>query len=87
MHVPGVIVREHGPFCWGKNPLEAVYHAVVLEEVSMMAFNTIALKHYINVEKVDVCGYSMAPALLDKHFLRKHGKNSYYGQSKEGLND
>jgi L-ribulose-5-phosphate 4-epimerase len=75
MEVPGVIVSEHGPFSWGRNPQEAVYHAVILEEVAMMAFNTIALKHYIqNFE------YSMTPDLLNKHFFRKHGANSYYGQ-------
>jgi len=80
--IPGVLVNEHGPFSWGKNPQEAVYHAVVMEEVAMMAFNTISLRHYINSgEKAPT--YSMTPALLDKHFLRKHGKNSYYGQKKE----
>lgn len=71
--VPAVVVFEHGPFTWGKNPAEAVYHAVVLEEVAHMAFNTIVLKQS---EKVP----PMNRALLDKHFLRKHGTNAYYGQ-------
>jgi len=90
MEVPGVIVNEHGPFSWGKNPQEAVYHAVVMEEVAMMAFNTIALKQFINaqVSNYEVTafaqsiGYFMSSDLLNKHFFRKHGKNSYYGQSK-----
>ncbi|HHV97211.1 MAG TPA: L-ribulose-5-phosphate 4-epimerase [Clostridiaceae bacterium] len=93
MEVPGVIVNEHGPFSWGKEPKEAVYHAVVMEEIAMMAFHTIALKHYINCQNEErtslldtshtksfkICN-SMTPALLKKHFFRKHGKNSYYGQ-------
>ncbi|MBS4750052.1 L-ribulose-5-phosphate 4-epimerase [Carnobacteriaceae bacterium zg-ZUI78] len=71
MAVPGVIVRNHGPFTWGKTPEEAVYHSVVLEEVADMAKNTELLCP--NVEQ--------APqALMDKHYLRKHGKNAYYGQ-------
>ncbi|MCW6660434.1 L-ribulose-5-phosphate 4-epimerase [Aerococcaceae bacterium NML191292] len=71
--VPGVIVRNHGPFTWGKTPEEAVYHSVVLEEVACMAKNTELLN-----PKVEV-----APqVLMDKHYLRKHGKNAYYGQGK-----
>ncbi|NEW62647.1 L-ribulose-5-phosphate 4-epimerase [Granulicatella sp. zg-ZJ] len=71
MAVPGVIVRNHGPFTWGKTPEEAVYHSVVLEEVADMAKNTELLCP--NVEQ--------APqVLMDKHYLRKHGKNAYYGQ-------
>lgn len=72
--VPGVVVYSHGPFAWGKDAAEAVYHAVVLEEVSMMAWQNILL-----------AGKALEPMqneLLDKHFLRKHGKNAYYGQTK-----
>lgn len=75
LYVPAVLVREHGPFTWGKTPEEAVYHSVVLEEVSKMAFQTALLTGKI--------GAVMQPELLDKHFLRKHGENAYYGQSKE----
>lgn len=68
---PGVLVRNHGPFTWGKDAAEAVYHAVVLEEVAKMATRT-------EMVKMDV---DPAPQyLLDRHFLRKHGPNAYYGQ-------
>ena len=69
--VPGVLVNNHGPFTWGKDAHEAVHNAVVLEEVAMMAFNTFTLN-----PKVD----AIDKVLLDKHFMRKHGANSYYGQ-------
>lgn len=68
--VPAVLVHSHGPFTWGKNPLEAVHNAVVLEECAMMAWHTEML----------VGDGNMSDALLDKHYLRKHGKNAYYGQ-------
>ena len=69
--VPGVLVRNHGPFAWGKDADEAVYHAVVLEEVAKMAIRT-------EMAKMDV---EPAPQYLqDRHFLRKHGPNAYYGQ-------
>lgn len=69
--VPGVLVRNHGPFTWGKDAAQAVYHAVVLEEVAMMAIRT-------EMVKMDV---EPAPQYLqDRHFLRKHGPNAYYGQ-------
>lgn len=71
--VPAVVVHEHGPFTWGHSPSEAVYHAVVLEEVAYMAFATIHLKEISEQP-------SMKKELLDKHFLRKHGANAYYGQ-------
>jgi len=71
-HMPAVLVKNHGPFTWGKDAFEAVHNAVVLEEVAMMAFNTELLRQG-NVE-------SMPQVLLDKHFLRKHGPNAYYGQ-------
>ena len=72
MDIPAVLVKEHGPFTWGKDAADAVYHSVVLEEVSKMAFNTALLLN--NAEK------SMQSELLDKHYLRKHGKDAYYGQ-------
>ncbi|MDN5276542.1 MAG: L-ribulose-5-phosphate 4-epimerase [Clostridiales bacterium] len=71
MHVPGVLVKSHGPFSWGKDPHEAVHNAVVMEEVAKIAFHTFALSP--NVKAID-------QVLLDKHFLRKHGPNAYYGQ-------
>ena len=72
-HVPGVICRNHGPFTWGKNAAEAVYHAVVLEEVAKMALYTLQIAP--NAEP--------APQYVqDKHFMRKHGPNAYYGQKK-----
>ncbi len=69
--IPGVICRCHGPFSFGKNPAQAVYHAVVLEEVAKMAMYTITIER--NADP--------APQyVLDKHYLRKHGPNAYYGQ-------
>lgn len=69
--VPGCLVRNHGPFSWGKDAAAAVYHAVVLEEVAKMAAHTEMLKPAVEP----------APQyLLDKHYLRKHGPNAYYGQ-------
>lgn len=73
VHVPGVICANHGPFAWGKDAAQAVYHAVVLEEVAKMAI-------YTRLVAPDA-----APAprhVQDKHFLRKHGPNAYYGQKK-----
>jgi L-ribulose-5-phosphate 4-epimerase len=71
--VPGVLVSGHGPFAWGTDAVEAVHNAVVLEEVAKMAFRTQVLG---NKEPLD-------RFLLDKHYLRKHGKNAYYGQKKK----
>lgn len=71
--VPAVLVHSHGPFCWGKDANEAVHNAVVLEEVAFMAWHNLAL---------DAALLPMQQELLDKHFLRKHGKNAYYGQKK-----
>jgi L-ribulose-5-phosphate 4-epimerase len=69
--IPGVLVNNHGPFAWGKDAAEAVHNAVVLEEVAMMASQTVSLNPGITpIDQV----------LLDKHFLRKHGANAYYGQ-------
>lgn len=73
VYVPGVVVHSHGPFAWGKTPDEAVHNAVVMEEVGMMALNT----KLLNPSIPDVDAF-----LLDKHFMRKHGANAYYGQSK-----
>lgn len=72
--VPAVLVHSHGPFCWGKNPKEAVHNAVVLEEIAFMAWHNLAW---------DAALPPMQQELLDKHFLRKHGKNAYYGQKKQ----
>lgn len=69
--IPGVLVHSHGPFAWGKSPSDAVHNAVVLEEVAKIAFRTRVLNN--NISPID-------QYLLDKHFLRKHGKNAYYGQ-------
>lgn len=72
MDVPGIIIASHGPFAWGKDAKHAVYNAVVLEELSKMAYRTIQINPNIkSVEKY----------LLDKHYFRKHGKNAYYGQN------
>ncbi|HDR88842.1 MAG TPA: L-ribulose-5-phosphate 4-epimerase [Bacteroidetes bacterium] len=71
--VPGVIVNDHGPFAWGKDPEDAVKNAIVLEEVAAMAFNTVLLGAGDPVEQY----------LLDKHYFRKHGKDAYYGQNED----
>lgn len=72
--MPAVLVKNHGPFTWGKDALDAVHNAVVLEEVAMMSFNTEIL--------TNLSVYSMPQILLNKHFMRKHGPNAYYGQKK-----
>jgi L-ribulose-5-phosphate 4-epimerase len=69
--MPAVLVAQHGPFTWGTGPEQAVENAVVLEQVAQMAYGTVALNGQQR---------AVAPALLDKHYLRKHGKNAYYGQ-------
>lgn len=71
-HVPAVLVKNHGPFAWGKDAVEAVHNAVVLEEVAMMAWNTEVLANH-NID-------TMPKELIEKHFMRKHGPNAYYGQ-------
>ena len=68
--VPGIIVKNHGPFCWGKSPANAVYNAVVLETVAEMDLKTLLLNP----------DASIARYVLDKHYMRKHGPNAYYGQ-------
>lgn len=72
--IPAVLVNSHGPFTWGRDPLDAVHNAVVLEEVAFMNYHTQMLEPDIQPVK---------QALLDKHYLRKHGKDAYYGQTKE----
>lgn len=73
MHTPGVLVKNHGPFTWGKSPAEAVHNAVVLEQVAKMAF----VAYQVNP------ALTMNPLLVEKHFSRKHGPNAYYGQKKK----
>lgn len=70
MMVPGIVVKHHGPFSWGKNAYESVYHAVVLETVAEMTLKTLILNPKA----------AMSQYVLDKHFSRKHGSNAYYGQ-------
>jgi L-ribulose-5-phosphate 4-epimerase len=70
-YVPAVLVNSHGPFTWGKDPEEAVHNSVVLEEVARMAHGSVMLTPGL---------VPIPHVLLDKHFLRKHGKNAYYGQ-------
>lgn len=69
--IPAVLVHSHGPFAWGTDPMNAVHNAVVLEELAFMAFHTEAISPGKEI---------MQQELLDKHYLRKHGKNAYYGQ-------
>ena len=71
--VPGVIVYKHGPFAWGKNPNQAVHNAVVMETVANMAYHA---------EQINPQGTPIEQYLLDKHYMRKHGPNAYYGQKK-----
>ena len=71
MQMPAVLVANHGPFTWGTSPEKAVQHAVILEEVAKMALGTIT----ISPKQKEI-----SQVLLDKHYLRKHGKDAYYGQ-------
>lgn len=73
VHTPAVLVKNHGPFSWGKTPAEAVYHAKVLEEVAAMTFRSLLLNPAADIDD----------ALVQKHFMRKHGPNAYYGQKKK----
>ena len=72
VHTPGVLVKNHGPFSWGKDPDNAVYNAVVMEQVAKMAFVAFSVNPNL----------TMNPLLIEKHFSRKHGPNAYYGQKK-----
>lgn len=68
--IPGIVVKNHGPFAWGNSPANAVHNAVVMERISEMAIKTLMLN-----PKADMAQY-----VLDKHYMRKHGPNAYYGQ-------
>ena len=70
MAVPGIVVKNHGPFAWGKSPANAVYNAVVMETVAEMDLKTLQLNPDAAIAKY----------VLDKHYMRKHGPNAYYGQ-------
>lgn len=74
VQIPAVLVHSHGPFTWGKDAEEAVRNAVVLEEIAFMDWHTMQL---------DPPFTHMQQTLLDKHYLRKHGANAYYGQGDE----
>lgn len=69
-HTPAVLVKNHGPFSWGTSPANAVYNAKVMEQCAKMAF----IAFSVNPET------SMNPLLIEKHYMRKHGPNAYYGQ-------
>ena len=73
VHTPGVLVKNHGPFSWCKDADQAVYNAVVMEQVAKMAFISLS----VNPDT------TMNPLLVEKHFSRKHGPNAYYGQKKK----
>ncbi len=68
--VPGIVVKNHGPFTWGKDAAASVYHAVVMEKVAEMDLKTLLLNP----------DAGLAQYVLDKHYMRKHGPNAYYGQ-------
>jgi len=70
--IPAVLVASHGPFVWGKNPLDAVKNSLILEEIAFMNYHS----ENISKEKIQI-----QKALLNKHYYRKHGKNAYYGQN------
>jgi L-ribulose-5-phosphate 4-epimerase len=72
--VPGVLVANHGPFSWGKDTAEAAHNAVILEHIAKTAYRTIA---------INASAEAIGRDLHDKHFLRKHGKDAYYGQEKK----
>ena len=71
--IPAALVHSHGPFCWGTDPKNAVHNAVVLEEVAFMGWHALQMNPGLP---------PMQQELLDKHYLRKHGANAYYGQKK-----
>jgi L-ribulose-5-phosphate 4-epimerase len=72
-HTPGVLVRNHGPFSWGKTPADAVYNSKVLEQCAHMAYISFTLNPQTG----------MNPGLIEKHYNRKHGPGAYYGQKKK----
>ena len=69
--VPGIVVKNHGPFSWGKDANASVYHAVVMEKVAEMDIKTLLINP----------NASMQQYIIDKHYMRKHGPNAYYGQN------
>jgi L-ribulose-5-phosphate 4-epimerase len=71
LQIPAVLVANHGPFTWGKDAAQSVENAVVLEQVALMAYGTLLVNARQN---------GIAQALLDRHYLRKHGQDAYYGQ-------
>ncbi|MGM9972721.1 MAG: L-ribulose-5-phosphate 4-epimerase [Clostridiaceae bacterium] len=71
LEIPGIVVKNHGPFAWGTNPSEAVYNGVVLEKIAEMAYCTLTLNPLAT---------RAVQFLLDKHYYRKHGAKAYYGQ-------
>ena len=73
VHTPGVLVKNHGPFSWGKDGFDAVHNAVVMEQVAKMAY----IAYGVNPN------LTMNDLLIEKHFNRKHGPNAYYGQKKK----
>lgn len=72
---PAVLVHRHGPFTWGKDPFKSVENALILEEISRMAYQTEQISAFDSLGNIGIEQY-----LLDKHYQRKHGKNAYYGQ-------
>lgn len=72
MAIPAILVKNHGPFTWGKDAVKSVYHAVVLETIADMAIKTVQLNPKSELK----------PYVLDKHYFRKHGAGAYYGQDK-----
>lgn len=73
MSVPGIVVRNHGPFTWGKDAMNSVFNSVVMEKIAEMALHTLFLAP----------NASLPQYILDKHYNRKHGANAYYGQAKK----
>ena len=74
--IPAILVASHGPFTWGNSPEKSVENAVVLEELAFMAYHNLVVSGQWSV----VSNINMQKELLDKHYLRKHGKTAYYGQ-------
>jgi L-ribulose-5-phosphate 4-epimerase len=74
LETPMVVVAGHAPFTWGKDAAESVYHAVVLEEIARMAYLT---------QAIDPSRGPLKQSIVEKHYLRKHGKNAYYGQGED----
>lgn len=70
MDIPGILVKNHGPFAWGKSPANAVHNAVIMEKVAEMDIKTLALNPNAEMKRY----------ILDKHYMRKHSPNAYYGQ-------